>query len=88
MSTLSPGVRVAHANSLVSYGNGEISFIHPPVLPRRPPTFAQVQFDGDRTSRRVYLADLAPAPRASDPVPGPRIVWPVERAGEHVPVVA
>lgn len=88
MSTLTAGVRVAHANALVSYGNGELAFIHPPALASRPPTFAQVQFDGDRTSRRVYLADLAPAPRASDPPPSPRIVWPVERAGEPAPVCA
>lgn len=82
MSALSAGVRVEHANACRSYGAGIITEII--TSPVRPPSKARVHFDGERAPRLVWLDDLTPAPRASDPVPAARLVWPVERAGELV----
>jgi len=75
--TFSKDDRVTHANPFVSYGAGVIQHIHPAALSSRPPAFAQVHFDGERCSRRVFIADLAPAAEA-------RLVWPPERAGLRV----
>lgn len=80
MTTLSPGCRVTHANVTRSYGAGFVTEVV--SSPVRPPSKARVHFDGELCPRLVWLDDLTAAPRASDPAPGPRIVWPVERAGE------
>jgi len=80
MSNLSPGVRVTHANPERSYGAGVVQFVHPASPRCRRPSTGQVLFDGERCSRRVWLADLT-----SIVTPAPlRIVYPIERAGELV----
>lgn len=84
--TLSPGVRVEHANPVHRYGAGIITEIV--TSPVRPPSKARVHFDGERAPRLVWLDDLTATPRASDPAPAARLVWPLERAGELAPAVA
>lgn len=79
--TLSPGVRVEHANPVHRYGAGELLEIVPSSI--RPPSKARVHFDGERCPRLVWLDDLT---AALIPMPGSpatlRIIYPVERAGE------
>lgn len=81
--TLSPGVRVEHANPVHRYGAGIITEIV--TSPVRPPSKARVHFDGERAPRLVWLDDLTPeiAPMPGSPATL-RIVYPAERAGELV----
>lgn len=87
MATLAPGARVTHANVTRSYGHGVLTRIVP-TLSSRPPSKGYVRFAGESADRLVWLDDLTAAPRASDPAPAARLVWPLERAGDLAPVSA
>lgn len=76
---LSRGNRVVHR----LYGRGRVERLHNEV------GHLKVRFDGEPIARRVIAGDCEKEPAAmpvavAEPMPRPRLVWPVERAGERV----